>query len=127
MSLVLLQKVKQHIEDAGFLAGYQAKYFRWTDADVNGTTPFMLFRRRGSGHSNKLLQGIDVLIQQVNVPSGVTAGDANMANIIKLFRDASVQPGVVRWDPVGEVQGPFYLENGRPVWELTVRCYVEDL
>ena len=125
MSLAILQKVKAHIEVAGLLTGFSPKYFRWTDADVKGTTPFMLFRRIG-GNSNMLLQGIDVLIQQVGIPTGVVDGDSNMGHIIKLFRGSSVQPGIIRFDPMGEVMGPLYLENGRPVWELTIRCYAED-
>lgn len=127
MSLALLEKVRDHINAAGLLTGYTAKFFRWTDADVNGTTPFILFRRPGSGgDSSILLQKTDVLIQMVGTPTTVVSGDARMQSILRLFRGSTSQTGVVRFDPVGPVTGPLYLENGRPVWELTVRCVTED-
>lgn len=127
MSLVILEKVRDHINAAALLTGYAAKYFRWTDADVQGTTPFILFRRPGSGgDSNILLQQTDVLIQLVGTPTTVVAGDARMQSILRLFRGSTSQTGVVRFDPIGPVRGPLYLENGRPVWELLVRVMTEN-
>lgn len=127
MSLALLQRVSGAVTAASLNAGYTIKYFRWTDADVAGTTPFMLFRRPGTaGDSNVLLQKQDAMIQLVGLPTTVVDGDARMQSILRLFRQPTSQAGVVRFMPMGAVVGPLFLENGRPVWELTVRVLTED-
>jgi hypothetical protein len=127
MSLALLERVSGAITAAGLHTGYAIKYFRWTDADVAGTAPFMLFRRPGTGgDSNTLVQAQDVMIQLVATPTTVVAGDERMQAILKLLRQPTTQAGVVRFMPLGAVRGPLYLENGRPVWELNVRVVTED-
>lgn len=126
MSATLLENVQAFVEAAGYHTGYAKKYFRWTDADVTNSTPFILYRHPGStGESNQLMQQLDVLIQLVATPTTVKTADTLMNNILKLFRGTTTPTGVVRADPMGGVSGPFYLENGRPVFELIVRCITE--
>jgi len=145
MSLSILQRTAAHIaEFAGindwyeyffspqvtdpddFLNGIAVRYFRWTDADINGNTPFIMLRQSGDGPSDVLLQQIEVTITLVHNLDAVVRADEAMLQIVRLFRSDAVQPGVVRFDPIGGVRGPMYLENGRPAWQLVVRVFAED-
>lgn len=126
MSIVLIKRVKQHVIDASLTTGYTLKHFRWSDKDINGKNPFIVFRQSGSGVSNILLQQTDVLIQLSQIPTATKSGDDNMQAILRLFRGDTVQAGIVRFEPIGTVLGPFMLENGRRLWELTIRCFTED-
>lgn len=126
MSLPILQSVRDHILDAGLTAGYDVRFFRWTDQDAEGNSPLILFRIGGSGESNVVVQQTDVAIVLLDNPTGVVTGDARMTDILKLFRTSPTRVGILRFLPLGTKLGPFYLENGRPVWELTVRVFTED-
>lgn len=126
MSNALLDKVSAHIAAQGYETGLTVKYHRYSDKDLDGKTNFICYRRAGDGGSNVLLQATDVNIVLVTSPNSVQTGDDLMTNILKLFRNSTVQAGIVRFDPVGNVRGPRRLENGRPLWELTVRCYTEN-
>ena len=126
MSIQILRRVKQHVVDAGLAEGYTLKFFRWSDKDLKGKKPFIVFRQGGSGLSNILLQQTDVLIQLGQVHSEIEKGDDTMQAIIRLFRGDTLQPDIARFDPLGTVAGPFTIENDRKIWELTVRCFTED-
>ena len=124
MSRVILEKVAAYV---GAQTGVATKYMRWTDADVNNMTPFILYRGNGEGDSDPIKQEYDVWIILVQTPETVTNGDDRMAAIAKKLRDSatSMPSGIVRIDPIGGVRGPDYMENGRPVWELLVRVQAE--
>lgn len=108
------------------LTGYDIKYFRWTDADESSQTPFVMMRFPGSGGgSDVLLQRIDVLMALVQVPTGAVTGHDDVSAIARRLRLGLGQGSVVRFELLGEPSGPSYLENGRPVWTINVRCYVE--
>lgn len=127
MSLPVLQRVAAHIAEFASLSnGIAVRYFRWTDADINGKTPFIMIRQSGDGPSDILLQQIEVTITLVQNLDAVVTGDAAMAQMARLFRLESVQTGAIRFDTVGGVRGPMYLENGRPAWQLVVRVFTED-
>jgi len=133
MSAELLQRIQGHLDAEGLLAGYDTLYFRWTDEQVNGNTPFILFRAAGSaGDDNYVVQYPDVRIILVANPSGAVAGDARMREIIRFFRAddgyriTGASGEVLSVAPIGPVIGPLYLENDRPIWELNVRCLVDD-
>ena len=126
MSLEILERVRDHIADAGLDVGYQQRFFRWTDQDAEGNTPLIVFRIAGDGESNILLQQTDAMVMLLENPSGAVSGDNNMAQILRLFREDGTQPGVIRFEPIGTKMGPFYLENGRPWWMLNVRVFTED-
>ena len=127
MSATLLERVKTHIDAASLNAGYAVRYFRWTDAYVAGSTPFILYRQSGSGASDILLQDTRVSIILVGTPTTVVATDTRAQEILRYVRGSTVSTeGAVRFDPVGTVMGPMYLENGRPMFEVTVRVLTED-
>lgn len=126
MSLSLLESVRDHILDAGLLTGYDVRFFRWTDLDADGNSPLILFRIAGSGESNVVVQQTDVAIVLLDNPTSVVTGDNRMTDILRLFRTTPDRAGILRFLPLGTKLGPFYLENGRPLWELTIRVFTED-
>lgn len=126
MSLSLLESVRDHISDAGLITGYDVRFFRWTDQDAQGSSPLIMFRIGGSGDSNVVMQQTDVAVVLLDNPTGVVTGDERMSDILRLFRTNATRAGILRFLPLGTKLGPFYLENGRPVWELTIRVFTED-
>ena len=126
MSLTLLNRVRGLLDDNNLLDGYAVRYFRWTDADIAGTTPFVLFRQSGSGESNELLQNTLVSVVLVATPTTVVTSDALMQTLLRWVRVSGSDTGSIRFDPAGTVVGPSYLENGRPVFSLDVRVFTED-
>jgi len=109
------------------LDGYEVKYFRWTDADESSDTPFVMLRfPGGGGASNVILQQLDVLLALVQTPTGAVTGHDDMSAILAKVRQGGGQNTVTRFEPMGSLSGPQYLENGRPVWTLNIRCYTED-
>lgn len=129
MSLQLLQRVSGHLNDAGLLTGYDVLYFKWTDERIEQNTPFILFRMAGtSGADNQCVQFPDVrilLVGSVTVPDDA---DTRAYDILRHFRTDFDTPtqSVKYFEPLGQVVGPMYLENGRPVFEINVRCMVDD-
>ena len=126
MSLTLLNRVRGLLDDNNLLDGYAVRYFRWTDADIAGTTPFVLFRQSGSGESNELLQNTLVSVVLVATPTTLVTADALMQTLLRWVRVSGSDTGSIRFDPAGTVVGPSYLENGRPVFTLDVRVFTED-
>ena len=122
----LLNRVKTFITAAGLDTGYTWRFHTWTDADSAGKVPTIFLRGDGAGQSNAVIQQNDVLIQLIGNPQAVEAMDTRMEAILALFRGTTTTSGVIRFDPLSNVRGPFYLENGRPVFQLSVRCITED-
>ena len=127
MSNVLLERVSGFVNSAGYESGLSVKYHDWSDKDLKLQRGFICYRLSGTEDSNVLLQGIGVTIQLVKAASDVEAGHALMADILKLFRGNTKPEGVVRFDPVGGINGPMRFENSRRYWELEISCLVEDL
>lgn len=126
MSDVLLNRVKDHI--AALLTGYTIRFYRWTDADLQGGGDVVLFRMAGTaGVSDHQIQYPDVSVQMICAPDRVRAGDAVMLSVLRFLRsDAGfTSDDVENFEPL-RLTGPAYLENGRARFELVVRCLVED-
>lgn len=127
MSIELLEKVAGHLDDAGLLTGYAKKYFRWTDADVSGTANFVLFRMSGTaGARDATVQRPDVRILLVCNAASVVSGSQKADAIFANFSGTTAPSGIIKFEPLGAVSGPFYLDNGRGVFEIIVRCFVSD-
>jgi len=126
MSLTLLNRVRGLLDDNNLLDGYAVRYFRWTDADIAGNTPFVLFRQSGSGESNELVQNTLVSVVLVATPTTAVSADALMQSLLRWVRVSGGDTGSIRFDPAGTVVGPSYLENGRPVFTLDVRVFTQD-
>lgn len=126
MSDVLLNRVKDHI--AALLTGYTIRFYRWTDADLQGGGDVVLFRMAGTaGASDYQIQYPDVSVQMICAPDRVRNGDAVMLSVLRFLRsDAGfTSADVENFEPLS-MTGPAYLENGRARFELVVRCLVED-
>lgn len=126
MSATLIGRLETYLNAASLLTGYAVKYFRWLDADVNNTTPFIMLRQSGAGNSDINMQETRLTITLVATPITAIDADTRMQSILRYLRGTVQTTGVTRFDPVGTVVGPMYLENDRPVFQLTVACYTED-
>lgn len=127
MSLALLERVSAHLSDAGLLTGYDVLYFKWTDEREAQNTPFVLFRMAGtSGVDNQCVQYPDVRILLVGTPTTAVDTDSDAYSLHRYFRTDFEGSGTTYFEPLGQVIGPTYLENGRPVFEINVRCLVDD-
>ena len=84
-----------------------------------------MLRFPGSGNSDPLLQRIDVLLTLVQRPTGAVSGHDTMAAIARRIREGGGYGDVLRFEVLSEPAGAMYLENGRPVWVMDVRCYTE--
>lgn len=126
MSDVLLQRVSGHV--SALITGYSVRYYRWTDADLNGKGSVVLFRMSGtSGAADHLVQYPDVSIQIICDPEKVRDADATMLAIVRYLRSEAgfTSATVENFEPLSQT-GPAYLQNGRARFELVVRCMVED-
>lgn len=120
----ILEACKAHIDD--IITDYTVKFFRWTDADASSRGPLIMMRLPGSGgQSDTLKQEIDVLLVLMTQPQLTVQGHDDMTLIERRFRESGVQGVVKRFEVLAPAQGPSYLEDGRPVWVLNVRCYTE--
>jgi hypothetical protein len=127
MSLSLLQSVIGFLQDASLLDGLAVRYYRWTDADLNGNGNFIVVRMSGtSGIRNATVQSPDVRLLLVFPAASVTTGSQIADAIFAKFSDATAPYGVLKFEPLSTVSGPYYLDNGRGVFEIIVRCFVQD-
>lgn len=128
MSAVLLQRVKKHIiDDGGFFSEHRLKYYKWTDADLNGTGQVVLLRMTGtSGLVSTPAQFHDVSLFALSGPSSVLATDNTMLEVLRYLREDFADTGVFNMFPIGGYTGPSYLENDRAMFEIVIRCGVED-
>lgn len=127
MSLSLLQSIAGHLQDAGLLDGIAVKYYRWTDADAAGSGNFLVIRMSGTaGIRNSKVQTPDVRLLLVADPAQVVTMNQRADAIFAKFSDTTAPAGVLKLEPLSAVSGPYYLDNGRGVFEIIVRCFVQD-
>jgi hypothetical protein len=119
---VLLEAVRDHLTAApSVLTGYVIRFFRWTDADLNGTQKVVLFRRGGTGEGDYTLDVSDVLIRLIVPPEQAKAGEAKAREIEQRFYAAPEGGSIVHVQPLGAIIGPVYLQNDRAMFDLNVR------
>ena len=126
MSDELLQRVRAHVSHA--IPSWPVRFYRWTDADLNGQGGVVLFRMSGTGGAADYhVQYPDVSIQIICDPDKVRDADATMPAIVRYLRSEAGFTGatVENFEPLSQT-GPAYLQNGRARFELVVRCMVED-
>jgi len=128
MSSTLLNRVKNHIiDDGNLLSGYTVKYYRWSDADLNGDGNVALFRMSGTnGPSAHVIQWPDVSLFLLANPASVQQADADMLDVLQYLRAEYADTDVFNMVPVGTYTGPMYLDNGRAMFEMVIRCGVQD-
>jgi len=128
MSITLLNRVKNHIiDDGGLLSGYAVKYYRWSDDDLNGKGSVALFKMSGTnGGADSVVQWPDVSLYLLADPDAVVAADNAMLAVLRYLRGDYADTGVFNMVPIGTYAGPMYLDNGRAMFEMVVRCGVVD-
>lgn len=130
MSQALLLRTKQHIIDnGGLLAAYETRYYRWSDRDLNGAANIVLFRMTGtSGPTNHEAQQHDISLFLLAAPALVRQADQDMLAVLQYLRaDGNYDTtGVYAFHPLQSYTGPTYLENDRAMFEMVIRCGVED-
>ncbi len=131
MSLSLLQRVRDDLNTAGLLDGYVQRFYRWIDTDMK-SGQIILFRMSGTyGPGAHVIQRPDVSIQLLCDPDQVTQGDTRMLAILRHFRSnfeiASTNGDAFNVVPLGGYDGPRYLQNNRALFDLRLRCMVEDM
>lgn len=123
MTVALMQSVYDHLGDT-LLAGLQRKYFRWTDADEQGTANFVVLRNNGAGIRDASVQRPDLKMMLVFKPTDAVIGNQKSEAIFQKLADGTKPNTMLKIEPMGAVTGPYYLENGRCVYEINMRCYV---
>lgn len=126
MSLQLLKRVSAHLENAGLLVGYKIRYFDWSDKDLSGAADFVLFRMAGAGPRDSVIQRPSVMIVLVCGPQSIEQGNDASKAIFDKLADGTATAGVLKFEPLGIVGGPYRLNNDRRAFDMTVRCFVED-
>lgn len=128
MSEVLLQRLKTHIiDDGGLLSGYDVRYYKWSDIDLNGSGSVAMFRMAGtSGRVVSHTQFHDVSVELLANPTSVKQADNDMLGVLRYLRSDYFATGVFNAVPMGAYNGPIYLSNGRAMFEMVVRCGTED-
>ena len=124
MSATLLQRVSAHL--GSLTSGYTLRYFRWTDD--NDQEPTLLFRMAGTqgALSDFSVQYPDVSVVLIGTPTTVVADSERCREILQYVRDNFALDGGLNIEPLSAVSGPFYLENGRPWFQMEFRVIVSD-
>lgn len=124
MTTTVLERVRDHLQDAGLLAGYTVRFYRWTDGEQGA---FIVLRYGGAGTADYLVQRPDVrLILVTDSAASVRAGEVRMYEILRFLRGNYRAPGLMSANPVGGIIGPSYLEDGRGVFELNITAITDN-
>ena len=118
MSIGLLEKVSGHLKDAGLMMGFADKYYSWSDADVAGAAGFILFQMNGTSGIKRYSTVARCSpiggLQKDKLREGNGIADAIFANFAGMTKPA----GILKFEPIGQVMGPYFLDNGRGVLKL---------
>lgn len=123
----LLDTVKGHLDAGGLFDGWKVVYYRLYDEDTAvGAEPVVMMRTDGGGEANEYGQQPDVSFVIVGSQYGdVEAG--NLAQAIKLYLiEHNTADRIVNFEILADVIGPSALDNGRPMFQLNVRCWAEN-
>ena len=126
--LNLLNTVKGHLDQGGLFDGWSVVFYRWYDDDTAAdASPTVLIRPDGGGTPDPYGQRPDVVIAAMGaVNDPVTPGDLMQA--VKLYLlEHHAAPQIINFEILGDVAGPMMSANGRPVYQLNVRCWTENL
>ena len=127
MSVTLMRRLRDHLQAANLLDGYQVEFYRWSDQNLRGDGQVIVFRMPGtSGVGAHVIQRPDVSIQIICGPTQVEDGDNRMLQILQYLRENFSTTDVFNMWPTGSYTGPMYFENNRARFELVVRCMTTD-
>jgi len=123
VSVSVMQSLRQYLADAGLLDGYQVRFNRWSDADLEGAGNFVLFRVAGPGVSNRIQQRHDIDLYMAAEPESYVATQNAIEAVSGHLRAAVIPPNAVRYSVPSNPTGPFEMTNGRQVFQLAVQAY----
>lgn len=127
MSNAILERTRDFLVATGLIDSYQHRFHRWIDADIEQNTPVVVFRKTGDGPSDVFKQESDVTITILeDSPTKVQALGVTVQDIVRKFRSSDTIAGVIKFELLSSQQGPFYLENERPLYQINVRVFTED-
>ena len=127
MSITLLERFRAHLDAGDMLDGYDVRFYRWSDQDLNGSGQLVLFRMPGTeGDGAHVIQRPDMEISILCDPSQVKTGDERMLAIVQYLRANFTTTGIINLWPVGAYTGPTYLQNNRALFRLVVRAVTSD-
>jgi len=126
VSVSVMQSLRQYLADAGLLDGYQVRFNRWSDADLEGAGNFVLFRVAGPGVSNRIQQRHDIDLYMVAEPESYVATQNTIEAVASYLRAAVIPPNAVRYSVPSNPTGPFEMTNGRQVFQLAVQVYTSS-
>jgi len=128
MSYPLLEKIATHLRMAGLLDGIETKYYRCVDEDMKGSTNIAVFRMAGGGGPrNSVVQQPDVKVILYANAKDIIDMNGKADAIFKYFGGLTAPEGVLKLEPLAAVMGPYFAENNRPVFEINIRCFVQDM
>lgn len=127
MSIVLAERLRDHLVLDSLTDGYTVKFYRWSDSDLQGSGQVMLFRVPGSaGLSDAVAQMKDVTISILADQDQVRDAGIRMLAIERYLRANYSGVGFFNCWPIANHSGPFYTNNNRARFDLTVRMQIID-
>ncbi len=127
MSHQLLEKVSTHLRMAGLLDDVLSKYYGWKDADLQGKADFVVFLMSGtSGPRDAIVQSPDIKLLVVGQAVAPKATNEKADAIFENLAGLTTPEGIIKLEPLSIVSGPYYLDNGRCVFEINLRCFVSN-
>lgn len=127
MSQPLLEKIATYLRQAGLLEGLTTKFYRYTDEDLKGASNLVVFRMAGAGPRNSVVQQPDIKVILIGKQSDIVETNNKADAIFKHFGGLTAPEDVLKLEPLAYVMGPFFMDNERPVFEINVRCFVQDM
>lgn len=124
----LLNTLKGHLDAGGLFDGWSVVYWQMYDEDTaTDAPPVVMMRPDGGGEANEYGQQPDVTIAILGGVNGYSQA-ADLATRIKLYLiEHNTAEQVVNFEILADVIGPTVLDNGRPMFQLNVRCWTENL
>lgn len=112
--------IKQYLIDHSLDDGYKLKLYRWNDADLDKKSDtFMVLRPRGGGVIDR---DIGREFYSVVIVGGANEDPDLGDSRSQLIRDTMITNyntnDVIQFQFNTNVQGPFYIDNDRPVYEI---------
>ena len=122
------ERLRDWIDGEGILTGWGVYVGTYNDKRDLGTKTLMI-QEQSTGSGNVYLQrhNLDLIFIAGTPLETVTVKNKSQ----ELARAARVNDtgatGLVKINPEGNPRGPFYMEDGRAVYELEVSVWTEDL
>lgn len=122
MTVTAMQAVKQHIVDSGLDSGYSIVFDSLNDARDKGRKT-ILIKNAGPGLQRIIADQIDITIHLIDFEQNVLSATQRISDINRLFIRPGVQPGVSFFQPLGNPEGSFSMDDNRKMWRFDLRVF----